>query len=499
MNVILVSNRVASPQSDGPVEGGLASALVQAVKTSGAIWIGASGRLSETTRKEPLASLEALGKGSLARLDLPAAHYQRYYEGFANSGLWPVLHSRPDLIQTDDDDYASYGYINGLMARALRPYLKPDTFIWIYDYHFLLMAQELRRVGIDQPTGFFLHTPFPHRSAFSKLPHHRELARAMLQFDLLGFQTRRDQANFADYVRHELALAVIDGSLVSKTKTRLQAFPIGIDPNVFAEQATKAAARPEISRLRASLHGGRLAIGVDRIDYSKGLENRFRAFDRLLEINPQLKREMSLLQIAVPSRGQIEAYGRLQRELAAQVAEVNGRHGDVDWMPIRYVNKGYAQSTLAGLYRTAQIGLVTPAADGMNLVAKEYVAAQNPLDPGVLVLSEFAGAAAQLDAALIVNPYDVDGMARAMVTGLTMSAEERRERWQSMMAVLQDSDIASWYSSFVATLAGTSAPPLAVPLERITATGISGSAVISTSPLSPAAMSRPEVATLKSL
>jgi trehalose 6-phosphate synthase len=455
VSVILVSNRIADPKPGGPIEGGLTSALIQAVKASGAIWVGTSGRLSDTGRKEPFAALETLGDGTLARLDLPRAHYQRFYEGFANSALWPVLHSRPDLVRTDDDDYASYRQINAFMARALRPYLKSDSFIWIHDYHFLTLAEELRKLEGGRPTGFFLHTPFPHRSAFGKLPHHRELAQAMLHYDLLGFQTARDQGNFVDYVEHELDLTVANGARVVKTGTRLGAFPIGIDARAFAEQATKAVTRPQVSRLRASLQGGKLAIGADRIDYSKGLDNRFRAIDRLFTLHPRLKGEFRVLQVAVPSRGQIEAYGRLQNDLAALVGEINGRHGDIDWMPIRYVTRGFAQSTLAGLYRAAHIGLVTPLFDGMNLVAKEYVAAQNPLDPGVLVLSEFAGAAAQLDAALLVNPHDVDQMAATIVQARDMSADERRERWQSMMTTIEATDINSWYADFVAALAAT--------------------------------------------
>jgi trehalose 6-phosphate synthase len=474
VSVILVSNRVAGAKADGPVDGGLASALVQAVKASGAIWVGSSGRLSDGLRKEPLATLQALGAGAIATVDLPAAHYPGYYEGFANSALWPILHSRADLVRTDDDDFASYCEINKIMARALRPYLRPDSLFWIHDYHFLTLAREMRRLGIDRPTGFFLHTPFPDPSTFANLPHHRELARALLEYDLIGFQTKHDQVNFADYVERELDLKVLGDSLVTKTKTRLGTFPIGIDPIHFAEHATKAATRPEVSRLRASLQGGKLAIGVDRVDYSKGLENRFRAIDRLLARNPSLRRTFSCLQVAVPSRIQIDTYRRLQADITALVGDVNARHGDIDWMPIRYVSRGFPQSTLTGLYRAAHIGLVTPLHDGMNLVAKEYVASQNPLDPGVLVLSEFAGAAQQLDAALIVNPHDVDGMARALVKALGMSAEERRARWQSMMKVLEDSSIASWFSDFVTALASTAPPSLASPGEEVAPLSLMG-------------------------
>jgi trehalose 6-phosphate synthase len=283
---------------------------------------------------------------------------------------------------------------------------------------------------------------------------------------VIGFQTDDDRVHFADYVREELGMAVNGGSLVADTRTRLGSFPIGIDVNAFAEGAIRAAARPDIARLRASLQAGQLAIGVDRIDYSKGLENRLRAFDRLFHTDASLKRQISLLQIALPSRGDIPTYEKLRGRLATLVGEVNGRHGEVDWAPIRYLNKGFTQSTLAGLYRTAQVGLVTPLNDGMNLVAKEYVAAQNPLNPGVLVLSQFAGAARQLDAALIVNPHDVDAVAHAVRRALTMSGDERRERWNAMMEVLQQTDIDTWFTGFLDALMGTAQPVRAAPFRR---------------------------------
>ncbi len=256
-------------------------------------------------------------------------------------------------------------------------------------------------------------------------------------------------------------------AFVVETKTRLETFPIGINTQAFAGDAIKAAARPEISRLRASLQNAKLVIGVDRIDYSKGLENRFRAFDRLFQTSPELKRQVSLLQIGLPSRGQIATYRRLQTELAAMVSDINGRHGEVDWLPIRYLNKGFAQSTLAGFYRTAQVGLVTPLHDGMNLVAKEYVAAQNPLDPGVLVLSKFAGAAKQLDAALLVNPNDMAEMTQAIRHALAMPLNERRERWETMMAVLENTDVDTWFADFMTSLAKSAHLPQIIPSREI--------------------------------
>jgi trehalose 6-phosphate synthase len=216
--------------------------------------------------------------------------------------------------------------------------------------------------------------------------------------------------------------------------------------------------RPEIARLRASLQGAKLALGADRLDYSKGLPNRIRAFDRLFELDPSLKRKVSLLQLAVPSRGNIRAYRELKAELAGLVGDINGRHGEVDWLPVRYLNKGYGQLVLAGFYRVADVGLVTPLHDGMNLVAKEFVAAQNPFDPGVLVLSSFAGAARELDAALVVNPHDIDGLARQIASALAMRLDERRERWQAMIGKLRKSSVRTWYSDFLRTLTSVSAP-----------------------------------------
>jgi trehalose 6-phosphate synthase len=275
----------------------------------------------------------------------------------------------------------------------------------------------------------------------------------MLAYDLIGFQTDDDRHNFEEYLRHEFGMSVADGAVASAYGlTQLATFPIGIDVDEFASRATKAITRPDVARLRASLEGAKLALGVDRLDYSKGLPNRIRAFDRMLDLHTELKRGVSLLQVAVPSRGNIRAYRELKADLASLVGEVNGRHGEVDWSPIRYLNKGFAQSTLAGFYRVADVGLVTPLHDGMNLVAKEYVAAQNPFDPGVLVLSSFAGAAKELDAALLVNPHDIDGMARQIANAFVMSLEERRERWHTLVATLRRSSVQNWFANFLQAL-----------------------------------------------
>jgi trehalose 6-phosphate synthase len=453
VNLVVVSNRVARGKANEPMTGGLAAALLPVVEKSGAIWVGSSGRVSDRVHKEPFAEIESLGAGALALLDLPAAHYGGYYEGFANSALWPALHSRSDLISASHGDYLSYREVNAFMARALLRFQKPDTVFWVQDYHFLALGAELRDLGVSGPVGFFLHTPWPARSVIEGVPHHRELIEAMLAYDLIGFQTEDDCENFQSYLRENLGLSV-RGDVVTSMhgRTRLAVFPIGIDAEKFAQYAAKSITHPDVSRLRRSLHGEKLAIGVDRLDYSKGLVNRISAFDRMWTERPALLRAVSLLQIATPSRGAIEAYGNLQNEVARLVSDVNGRHGEVDWTPIRYLNKGFSQAVLAGLYRTAQVGVVTPLHDGMNLVAKEYVAAQNPVDPGVLVLSKFAGAANELNAALLVNPHDIDGMARTIAVALSMPLTERRMRYEAMMKKLQSQTIQQWFSDFTEAL-----------------------------------------------
>ncbi len=461
MNVVVVSNRVARAKPDEPLAGGLAAALLPMVRDSGAIWVGSSGQPNITQAHDSFARIEALGTGALATVDMPAKHYRGYYEGFANSALWPALHSRPDLIHVSADDYASYREINTFMARALVRFNTPEAVFWIQDYHFLALGADMRQLGIERPLGFFLHTPWADRRTMAAVPHCADLADAMLAYDLVGFQTVEDRQNFENYLQIELGLNIVDGTVASNWGlTQLATFPIGIDVDEFSARATKAVSRVDVTRLRESLHGVKLVLGVDRLDYSKGLANRVRAFDRMLEIEPSLKRAVSLLQIAVPSRGNIKAYRELKTELGSLVGEINGRHGEVDWMPIRYLNKGFSQLTLAGFYRLANVGLVTPLHDGMNLVAKEYVAAQNPIDPGVLVLSSFAGAAKELDAALLINPHDIDGMARQIAVALSMRVEERRERWQSMVRKLKAASVQNWFADFLHTLAGVRRTPL---------------------------------------
>ncbi|MCA6107968.1 trehalose-6-phosphate synthase [Bradyrhizobium sp. CNPSo 4026] len=449
MTLVVVSNRVARGKANEPITGGLAAALLPVVEQSGAIWVGLLGLEGDGHQNEP--SAEMLGRGKLVSLDLPDELYRGYYEGFANSALWHALHSRPDLIKVSERDYASYREVNAVTARKLRKFKEPAAF-WVHDYHFLALGAELRNVGIGQPIGFFLHTPWPEPAAMRKVPHHRELIEAMLDYDLIGFQTGESRQHFLDYVGTDLGLTIEDGVVIwGHSRTRCRVFPIGIDVDKFAKDA-KASFAPRVSRLLSTLDSQSLAIGVDRIDYSKGLDKRICAFDHLWTKEPRFVGSLSLLQIANPSRSAIETYRNLQDHIRGLVREVNGRHCKDKWTPISYHEDGFSQAELAVLYRTAKIAVVTPLRDGMNLVAKEYVAAQNPDDPGVLVLSKFAGAAKELDGALLVDPNDVVNMVRAFSRALSMPPVERRSRWTAMMEKLRDYPIQRWTSDFMAEL-----------------------------------------------
>ena len=473
---IVVSNRVAKLTPGGPMMGGLASALLPAVRKSGVVWFGSSGRLrASTAGTTPLVQIEAYGRGTIATVDLPEQHYSGFYEGFSNSALWPLLHARPDLVRAGARDYAAYSEINAYMARTLAAFGGGDATFWVHDYHFLPLGAELRELGIDREIGFFLHTPWPSRRVMAKLPQYRDLAHAMLAYDLIGFQTDRDRDNFAELLRADLHVA--GSGLTFRTHRgvcRLATYPIGIDAREFAASAAQSYADSEVRRLRTSLDGAKLMIGVDRLDYSKGLVERIHAFDRLLTQRPDLARKVSMLQIAVPSRCTIDTYRDLQKEVAGLVGHVNGRHGEVDWTPLRYLNKGYCQSTLAGFYRAAAVALITPLNDGMNLVAKEYVAAQNPDDPGVLVLSRFAGAARELDSALLVDPKDIDGLTRQIAAALAMPRSERCARWHHMHERLARHSIHRWFAGFLQDL--KSPRPDAPPLAATAPAGIRGAA-----------------------
>ncbi len=469
--LIVVSNRVALPRQTST--GGLGSALQAALQQRGGLWFGWSGKLAAETGSEVHQLRDA--KVDYATIDLSRADHDDYYSGFANGTLWPMLHYRPDLVDYQRKHREGYFRVNAIFADRLLQLIKPDDTLWVHDYHLIPLAALLRQRGVKNRIGFFLHTPLPAAGLLIALPHHDQLLETLASYDLVGVHTTRDLRALEDYFLHEAGAAIRLGGRMRMPGGRLfraAAFPISIDTAQIAETARTAESLKEIDLLQRSLAGRALIVGVDRLDYSKGLPERFEAYARLLERAPELHSQVTFLQIAPPSRGAVLEYREIRHELERSAGHINGKFALPDWVPIRYINKSFPHRLLAGYYRCARVGLVTPLRDGMNLVAKEYVACQNPEDPGVLVLSRFAGAAQELTDALLVNPADTEEVANALERALKMPLAERRARWSAMMAVLQKNDITLWRTNFLQALRRepVQAPDLAAPRAAAAAT-----------------------------
>lgn len=450
--LVVVSNRVAPIQEGEATAGGLAAGVLDALKGHGGVWFGWSGNITDDSEPKPA---REVGPIILFTIDLSRQDYDQFYRGFANGTLWPALHYQIGLGRYDRAEFAGYRRVNDLFAQSIAKLIRPDDLIWAHDYHLLCLAESLRALGVKNRLGLFLHIPFPGPGVFMTIPAHAELVKAMCQYDLLGFQTEQDRAAFTDYViRHAGGRMVGDGRLVVDDRAvKTGVYPIGVHVAEVRAQAELAANRRVATRLRATLLDW-LILSVDRLDYSKGLRQRFVAYERFLQDYPIWHNNVTFMQIAPPSRSDIETYQEIRRELEGEAGRINGRFAEVDWVPLRYLNKNFPRNVLMPLYALAQACLVTPLRDGMNLVAKEYVAAQDPADPGVLVLSQFAGAANELDAALIVNPYDEEGMAAAMDRAFAMSLEERQERHAAMLKVMQANSLERWRDRFQADLLG---------------------------------------------
>jgi trehalose 6-phosphate synthase len=441
---------VALPGEGAQRSGGLVTGLLDALHQAGGLWFGWSGKYGETRSPR---ILEADGV-TYATVDFTRADHEGYYSGLSNSALWPLFHYRLDLVNFTRRDFAAYLRVNALLAQALAPLLKPSDVIWVHDYHLIPMAQELRRIGSAHRIGFFLHTPFPSLGVLETFPRYLDLLESLCAYDLIGFQTIEDLTAF-----HDALVRRASGKVSPKTHIhafnrtlRSGVFPIGVNPDAIADMAVRAVKSRTTRRLQESLRGRRLIIGVDRLDYSKGLEHRFKAFARFLQSYPAQRDQVRLLQIATATRSEVPEYGALRQRLGALAGDVAGRYAELDWAPIQYLNRSFPQSSLAGFFRVSRVALVTPLRDGMNLIAKEYVAAQAPEDPGVLILSPFAGAAHELQAAVIANPYDPDAVAEGLQKALEMPLEERRERWGTMIDILRRHSIKAWRESFLRAL-----------------------------------------------
>ena len=450
--VVIVSNRVPVPSSRGPRAGGLAVALKDALKDGG-VWVGWSGELTREPTSE--VKLHHASKIDYVTIDITRDDYRRYYVGFANSTLWPLLHFQPNLLEFNRSNLDSYLEVNTRFAKALLSVLKPDDLVWVHDYHLIPLAFALRGLGAKHKIGFFLHVPFVPASLLGVLPKAESLLRMLCAYDVVGFQTKQHLHDFEDCLSTFLDLRRKGGEPVALEGHKMLpvATPIGIDARGFARQAKKAVKSRAAHRMAESLAGRTLIIGVDRLDYSKGLPNRFEAFGRLLDRFPEHHLKVSYLQVAARSREDVAEYQRLKRELDRLAGEINGRHAEFDWVPLRYMTRAVARASLAGFYRIARVGLVTPLRDGMNLVAKEYVAAQDPEDPGVLVLSRFAGAAEELSDAIIVNPLDPDEVAEALHFALNMSRAERKARHERLFELVCHTTAGAYCRDFLSALA----------------------------------------------
>jgi len=454
--LVVVSNRVGPVRAAAKAAGGLAVALVDALRERGGLWFGWSGRVGEgvSIRVERVDD----GPLTLLTMDLSQRDFDAYYNGFANQMLWPLFHYRVDLSQFERAHFEGYNRVNTRFAQALFPRLLADDLIWVHDYHFIPFATQLRAMGCEQRMGFFLHIPFPAPEILVTLPVHQSLVRALFAYDLIGLQTEADRVAFINYCVQENGGRIVDDHHVEAfgRTVEVRAFPVGIDTDHFARLAGTPGAKERCVRMSDVLHGQAQIIGVDRLDYTKGLPERFRAFGRLLETYPENRGRVTLMQIAPTTRTDVEDYVDLRHELEGISGHVNGRFAEFDWTPIRYISRSFGRKALAGLYRASRVGLVTPLRDGMNLVAKEFVAAQNPDNPGALVLSRFTGAARQMDAAVIVNPYDTEGVAEALQGALRMPLEERIDRWRSMMDGLCHDNVDKWRNDFLIALGGGS-------------------------------------------
>jgi trehalose 6-phosphate synthase len=454
--LVVVSNRVQSlNQGPGGNQGGLAVALIAALRKRGGVWFGWSGETTPHFTGE--IHREREGNIETAVIDLEPQDLDEYYNGFANRTLWPLFHYRVDLSEFERDFEGGYARVNRRFADTLAPLVVADDLVWVHDYHLMPLGAELRQRGLRNRIGFFLHIPWPPADLLLSLPHYRALIEALFAYDLVSFQTQAWLDNFLHFVVSQLGGTVGEGNRITVGARTICATvaPIGIETQEFEAAAASAEASFARERMYMSATGRSLIVGVDRLDYSKGLPERFNGYERFLSRYGDCRGLVYMLQIAPPSREKVDTYQAIRAELDALSGRINGEYADIDWVPIRYVNKGYSRARLAGVFRAARIGLVTPLRDGMNLVAKEYVAAQDPSDPGVLILSRFAGAAAQMTEALLVNPHSADEMADAIAQALTMPLPERRQRWEALIAGIRREDVHWWCDRFLNVLEKT--------------------------------------------
>jgi trehalose 6-phosphate synthase len=463
--LIVVSNRLPfALDSAGedlwtvtPATGGLVSAIEPVLRHRGGTWIGWPGIAGEIP-EEPFAEATRSAGYTILPVSLTETERDEFYYGYSNEVIWPLFHDLQNFCNFDPAYWQTYKQVNERYADAIVRSAQPGDFIWVHDYHLMYVGQALRERGISQKLSrltFFLHIPFPPYDIFAKLPQQQRLLRALLQFDLLGFQTRRDVRNFIQCVRRVMSQAEIvprrDLQLIrfEKRAIRVGHFPIGIDFNSFQNGARSAAVEQRAQRLRVTFPGCQVILGSDRLDYSKGIPERLRAFRTALELHSELRGRIVLIQVVVPSRVEIPKYHEVKERIDRLVGDINGRFSTSTWLPVQYHFRSLDRDDLLAHYVGCDIAFVTPLKDGMNLVAKEYCACRVQED-GVLILSQFAGAAEQLKPdALLVNPYDIEQMADTILQAFRMGAIERSARMKRMRRVVRNENVFWWVDSFL--------------------------------------------------
>ena len=459
--LVVISNRVAAARARGVAgaQGGLAGALNAALRESGGLWFGWSGEEVAAPSAEPAVATD--DDVTVATIDLSPQDVDEYYNGYANSTLWPLFHYRLDLTEYERDTAMGYERVNERFAASVAPLIGANDTVWVHDYHLIPLGEGLRRRGLKNRIGFFLHIPWPPTRLFVSLPYHERLVTTMLAYDVVGFQCDEWLESFLHYCRKELGAEVDEasGRIVFEGRTVIaRAYPFGIDYEHFTAQGQTGEARQAGQRVLSSTRRRTAMIGVDRLDYSKGLPERLDGIGRFFDRHPDRVQDLVFIQIAPPSRADIGSYQQIRAELERKTGQINGARSRIDLVPIRYVNDGHSAAELHGIFRACKIGLVTPLRDGMNLVAKEYVAAQDPEDPGVLILSRFAGAAQQLGGqgagAILINPHSPDDIASAIREAMDMPLAERKARWEPMHACVRDENVQAWTANFTRDLAG---------------------------------------------
>lgn len=436
--------------------GGLVSAVQTALEQHGGLWFGWSGATTERRLAVEPSVVRSSGI-DVGAMNLTADEVNLFYSVFANRTLWPLLHAFPNFVHLRHDAYRGYRRVNRRFAEGLYPLLRSGDVIWVQDYHLIPLGSELRRMGWQGKIGFFLHTPFPAAEVFSILPWARQLLEEFVSYDLVGFHTNRYAHNFLDTLQVEIGGAVDAGVFDGRSGTvGAGVYPIGTDPEQF-QKWTRESGDTETTGLlqrllpRRPVERKKVVLGVDRLDYSKGIPQRLRAFETMLDRFPAVRGKVTMIQISAPSRSRVPEYVQERERVDGLVGRINGRFAEADWVPVHYLYRSYNQEELAGFFREADVCLVTPLRDGMNLIAKEFVAAQGA-DPGVLVLSRFCGAAETMREALIVNPYDLEGTAEAMHTALAMGHRERIRRWKALNEDVQLNTAKAWADNFLADL-----------------------------------------------